>query len=69
MSDVCAARLPISEATTANPFPCSPARAASIEALSDNKLTCSAISEIALAIAPIFSTILAFSMLCFRFVS
>ena len=40
----------ISLATTANPLPCSPALAASIDAFKDNKLTCSAICEMDSAI-------------------
>ncbi|CRZ39749.1 Uncharacterised protein [Vibrio cholerae] len=40
---VLTAKLRTSSATTANPRPCSPARAASIAALSANKFVCSAI--------------------------
>ena len=42
-----------SSATTANPRPCSPARAASIAAFSASKLVCSAISLISVIIASI----------------
>lgn len=40
------ARVPISDATTENPFPASPALAASIEALSARRFVLSAISPI-----------------------
>ena len=40
------ARFLTSSATTAKPLPCSPARAASIAALSASKFVCSAIDEI-----------------------
>ena len=42
----CSASFRTSSATTANPFPCSPARAASIEAFKASKFVCSAILEI-----------------------
>ncbi|WP_207796126.1 MCP four helix bundle domain-containing protein, partial [Leptospira ellisii] len=48
LESVCSASRVISLATTANPLPCSPARAASIAALSANKFT---FSEISLMIA------------------
>ena len=51
----CSASFLISSATTANPLPLSPALAASIEALSDNRLVCSVISVIASDIKLIFS--------------
>ena len=47
------ASFPISDATTAKPFPASPARAASIEAFNDNKFVSSAISPIRLIICTI----------------
>ena len=58
MSDVallvCAARALTSEATTANPFPDSPARAASMVAFRASKFVCSAISDMSLTISPIY---------------
>ena len=48
------ASLRTSEATTANPFPASPARAASIAAFSASRFVCSAISLISSRISPIF---------------
>ena len=44
--ELSSASFPISSATTANPFPASPARAASMEALSDRRFVWSAISSI-----------------------
>jgi len=44
----------ISSATTAKPFPCSPALAASIDALSDNRLVCAAIELISPRMSVIF---------------
>ena len=44
------ANVRISSATTANPFPASPALAASIDAFKDNRFVCSAISVITLTI-------------------
>ena len=49
----CAANLRTSSATTAKPLPCSPARAASIAALSASRLVCSLIALIASTICPI----------------
>ena len=46
----------ISSATTANPFPDSPALAASIEAFNANRFVCSVISKIDLDKTSIFST-------------
>ena len=45
-----------SSATTANPFPASPARAASIVALRASKFVCSAISRMAETTSPILET-------------
>ena len=44
--ELSSAKEPISEATTANPFPASPARAASMEAFNANRFVWSAISSI-----------------------
>jgi hypothetical protein len=44
----------ISSATTAKPFPASPARAASIAAFSARRFVCSAILRIVFTISPIF---------------
>ena len=49
----CSARLRTSAATTAKPFPCSPARAASTEAFSASMLDCAAISFTVAMISPI----------------
>ena len=46
--ELSSAKEPISEATTANPFPASPARAASMEAFNANRFVWSAISSIVL---------------------
>jgi len=54
VSSDCCASLPISSATTANPFPASPARAASIEAFRESRLVCSAIPPISSAASLIF---------------
>ncbi len=51
---VCTASDLTSEATTAKPLPASPARAASIVALSASRLVCSAILRISLTTSPIF---------------
>ena len=48
------ARFLTSDATTAKPFPDSPARAASIVAFKASKLVCSAMSEINSTTSPIF---------------
>ena len=56
--DVWSARLPISVATTANPLPASPALAASIDALSANRLVCDEISIIVPVSSFILSTAL-----------
>ena len=50
-----AARLRTSSATTANPRPCSPARAASIAALSASMLVCSAMLRMVCTMAPMMS--------------
>ena len=47
------ASLLVSDATTANPFPASPARAASMDAFKDNRFVSSAISPIVLVISVI----------------
>ena len=52
-SAVCFARSLISLATTAKPFPASPARAASMVALSASKLVCSEISVMVSVTFPI----------------
>ena len=57
----CSASFLISSATTANPLPLSPALAASIEALSDNRLVCSVISVMASDMKLIFSILLTIS--------
>ena len=49
------ASLRTSSATTAKPLPCSPARAASMAALSARRFVCSAMSSIVSTIAPIRS--------------
>jgi hypothetical protein len=49
------ASLPTSSATTANPLPCAPARAASMAAFRDSRLVCSAISVITVMISEICS--------------
>ncbi len=54
----------ISEATTANPFPLSPARAASILALRESKLVSSAIEEIIIIASCIFVTDSSVSFTC-----
>ena len=58
MSEICLAvaeeleaRFPISWATTANPLPCSPALAASMDAFRESRLVWLAISKICLAIS------------------
>ncbi len=51
--DVCAARALTSEATTANPRPASPARAASMVALSASRFVCSATALINFTTSPI----------------
>ena len=51
---VCTARDFTSEATTANPLPASPARAASMVALSASKFVCPAMLRINLTTSPIF---------------
>ena len=51
---VCTASDLTSEATTAKPLPASPARAASIVALSAKRLVCPAILRISLTTSPIF---------------
>ena len=62
----CSANFLISSATTANPLPFSPTLAASIAALSANKLVCSEISVISVTIFSIsFELLLTFSMLLF----
>ena len=48
-----AASLPTSLATTANPRPCSPARAASMVALRASRFVCAAMSSIVATISPI----------------
>src|SRR5881227_3892200 len=50
---VCSASALTSEATTANPRPASPARAASMVAFSANRLVCSAIAVISFTTSPI----------------
>ena len=65
-SAVLVAKDPISDATTANPLPASPARAASIDAFKDKRLICSAISEMTFAISSILLTTFAFSILSAR---
>ena len=62
VSAVSVASLPISVATTANPLPDSPARAASMEAFSDSRLICSAMLDIDVASVLICSTVLPRSM-------
>ncbi len=54
-AEVLSASFFTSSATTANPLPCSPARAASIAALRARRLVWSAISLIAMTMSPIFS--------------
>jgi len=49
----CSASFLISSATTENPFPASPALAASIAAFKAKRLVCSAISPILLTMFPI----------------
>ena len=51
---VCTASDLTSEATTANPRPASPARAASMVALSASRLVCSAMARMSLTTSPIF---------------
>ena len=60
--DVWAASVPISPATTANPFPASPALAASIEAFNASRFVWLEISRIACVNWLIFSTAFACSM-------
>lgn len=52
---VCSANLRISPATTANPRPASPARAASMDAFRDNRLVCVGISLIKRVISAMIS--------------
>ena len=51
---VCTASDFTSEATTAKPLPASPARAASMVALSASRLVCAAMARISLITSPIF---------------
>jgi len=51
---LCSANFLISSATTAKPFPASPALAASIAAFKANKLVCSVILFIVSTMSPIF---------------